>query len=373
LNAFDFLLRADQTSVKPVVRDQEHGFNDRNSNPDVNDALLAPGAWACSPVFPQADWNPDMAIADSLLTCFEATGTGPSFEEGTLRRIATVTYDVVAGSPGFTDLTIESGSTGDPNSEPIITCHPVVGPARGTCHDARLYITGSLFDTDGDGRNNVIDNCIEAANNTQANADRIIDLPPSKMFDDATRANSDKYGDVCDLDNDNDGLHDARETAGPPCASATTATNPLAIDTDGDRVTDGAECALGSDPANASSVPAAAPDSDSDGLPNSVEALLDSNPASNDTDGDGLLDGLEVRGWATSPASADSDGDGCPDKLEIASVNADQMVNSIDLSQVAQSFSNTTAAPYLVEFDMNKDGKISAIDLSFVAQRFGSC
>jgi hypothetical protein len=372
VGAFNFYLTADQTKIVPIVPDLP--YDERNHNPDVNDYLLTPGFWACSPIYPTPDYDPDPLVAASLLSCFESSGTGFPFRDGQLRLVGTVTYNVAATSPGFTDLSLPGSGSGDPLGYPIVDCFPAVnGPAHGTCHGARLYITGSLFDADGDGRNNVVDNCIEAPNGLQENADRINDLPPTKMFDDATRANSDKYGDVCDLDNDNDGLHDTRETSGPPCASASAATNPLAVDSDGDRVTDGAECALGSDPTNALSLPAAAMDSDNDGLPNSVEPLLDSNPASNDTDGDGLLDGLEVRGWATSPSSADSDGDGCADKYEIASVNADQMVNSIDLSQVAQSFSNTTAAPYLVEFDMNKDGKINSIDLSFVAQRFGSC
>jgi hypothetical protein len=374
IGSFWFYLEADQTKLVPIPRTAEDGYTDRNSNPDVNDSLLSPGSWACAPAFPTADYDPDPLWALSLLSCFETSGVGFTFGDGPLRLIGTVTYNVAAGSPSFTDVSIIGSGMADGYGGPIVDCLPALsGPARGTCHDARLYITGSLFDTDGDGRNNVIDNCIEVANATQENADRIIDLPPTKMFDDATRANSDRYGDVCDLDNDNDGLHDARETAGAPCASASAATNPLAVDSDGDRVTDGAECALASDPANASSVPAAAPDSDNDGLANSVESLFESNPMLPDSDGDGLLDGLEVRGWATSPASPDSDGDGCADKYEIASVNADQMVSSIDLSQVAQAFSNTTVAPYLVEFDMNKDGKISAIDLSFVAQRFGNC
>src|SRR5262245_48356629 len=92
------------------------------------------------------------------------------------------------------------------------------------------------------------------------NNDNHVDLPQTKVFDDLTWPNSDLVMDNCggppDTDDDNDGLLDTTETGGPPCGSATAATNPIEGDSDGDRVLDGAECNLGFDPANPASVPA---------------------------------------------------------------------------------------------------------------------
>jgi thrombospondin type 3 repeat protein/dockerin type I repeat protein len=237
---------------------------------------------------------------------------------------------------------------------------------------------------DGDGVAGASDNCAFDANANQANNDRnFVDLPPSKLFDDNTLANSDEFGDVCDSDDDNDGFLDVDEPQlGPAgtqhalCPSATGPTDPLKLDTDGDGTTDRAECLLGTDPVNAASKPAAiiAPDADNDGLPNALEATLGTNPNNRDTDGDGVSDGIEVRAYNTNPLVQDTDADGCKDGREIASVDGVSQVNSIDLQQVAVAFSANQAAPnYILDYDVDKSGQINSIDLQFVAQRIGSC
>lgn len=215
------------------------------------------------------------------------------------------------------------------------------------------------------------DNCPALGNPTQANADgNFIDLPPTKAFDDLTWVNSDPFGNACDSDDDNDGLLDSTE-AGPPCASATAATNPLLADTDGDRVLDGAECLLGSDPASASSVPAAIvqPDADNDGVPDQ----FDPNDASADSDGDGVLDRVEFRHYNSNLSAVNSDGDVCGDAREIASINADIAVNVIDLQQIAGAAGPFTSPAYIVNYDVNKSGAIDVIDLQFVSGRNGPC
>jgi outer membrane protein OmpA-like peptidoglycan-associated protein len=58
-------------------------------------------------------------------------------------------------------------------------------------------------------------------------------------------------------------------------------------------------------------------DNDSDGLSNGEEKLFRTNPNNADTDGDGLLDGEEVKTFKTDPRKADSDGDGLKDGDEI--------------------------------------------------------
>jgi hypothetical protein len=237
---------------------------------------------------------------------------------------------------------------------------------------------------DGDAVAGASDNCAFDSNVGQANNDRnLVDLPPSKAFDDNTAANSDDFGDACDLDDDNDGFLDADEPQlGPAgtqhalCTVASGPADPLKGDTDGDGTLDKAECMLGTDPVSAASKPATVvqPDADNDGLPDAIETLLGSNANDVDSDDDGALDGVEFRGYNTSVTITNTDGDACGDGREIASVDSLATVNSIDLQQVAQSFSATQSAPqYLLNMDVNKNGQVNSIDLQFVARQFGAC
>ncbi|MHA1973108.1 MAG: hypothetical protein ACTSW1_08950 [Candidatus Hodarchaeales archaeon] len=59
-------------------------------------------------------------------------------------------------------------------------------------------------------------------------------------------------------------------------------------------------------------------DLDSDGLWDSIEPGLGLNNKSQDTDGDGLSDGMEINEFFTDPLRKDSDGDGIPDGQEVA-------------------------------------------------------
>jgi hypothetical protein len=61
-----------------------------------------------------------------------------------------------------------------------------------------------------------------------------------KAYDDLTRANSDTVGDMCDTDDDGDGLTDNDEIGGSACGPFTTPTSPNLADTDSDMVLDGA-------------------------------------------------------------------------------------------------------------------------------------
>jgi hypothetical protein len=77
--------------------------------------------------------------------------------------------------------------------------------------------------------------------------------------------------------------------------------------------------------------------------------------------------------YGTSPLAIDSDGDGCPDGKEIASVNADAIVNVIDLQQIAQSAGPAVDPDYVVNFDVTKNGAIDVIDLHQTAVQSGAC
>jgi hypothetical protein len=219
------------------------------------------------------------------------------------------------------------------------------------------------------------DNCILVANPGQQNNDaNFIDLPLIAIVDDGTRVNSDALGDLCDPDDDNDGLTDTAE-ASTPCASASGATDPLKVDSDADLFADTYECLVGTNPASAASVPPAivANDGDGDGLSNGIEAFLGTNPNDVDSDDDKIADGIEVRGHGSNPLSGEMDGDGCIDGIEIASIDTDHKVSSIDLALVAQHFGPGTSLAYVREFDINRDGKISSIDLSLIGVNFGMC
>jgi len=104
-------------------------------------------------------------------------------------------------------------------------------------------------------------------------------------------------------DADKDGLTDDRE--------AQLGTDPNNPDTDGDGVMDGLEVdQYGSDPLKA--------DMDDDGLTDDRE-LFDyfTDVANPDTDGDGLQDGEEVDVYSTDPLNFDTDGDGVADGQQV--------------------------------------------------------
>lgn len=229
---------------------------------------------------------------------------------------------------------------------------------------AAAAAAGCPPDGDADGVPDATDNCPNTPNADQLNTDSAPIVTAGVGPADVTIAMSDAAGDACDTDDDNDGILDVNETAG---CNGSGPLNPLAADTDGDRVIDGAECALGSNPGSAASRPAVGgADTDRDGLSDAFEASIGGNPNNPDSDGDGITDGVEYKGYGTSPIVVDSDGDGCSDGREIASVDANKLVNSTDLLIVASNFGQ----PSRPNLDINKNGAINSADLLLVTTLF---
>jgi hypothetical protein len=117
--------------------------------------------------------------------------------------------------------------------------------------------TWTVPDTDGDGVLDSTDNCPNDANPLQENND------------------GDAEGDVCDDDDDNDGLTDIVEINfdGNPAYNPLTDTNPFSADTDGDGISDFDEFNYDDNPV--------------------YNAATDTNPLSDNTDGDAYLDGMD--------------------------------------------------------------------------------
>jgi hypothetical protein len=94
-------------------------------------------------------------------------------------------------------------------------------------HILNIDLIPTAVDSDGDGYINALDNCPQQANGDQDNFD------------------GDAEGDICDPDDDNDGLPDTDEATicnGPVCL------DPLDPDTDDDGFNDGMEVIYGSNP-----------------------------------------------------------------------------------------------------------------------------
>lgn len=174
--------------------------------------------------------------------------------------------------------------------------------------EATLGTDPKKTDSDGDGVADAKDNCTLAANNAQTNTD------------------GDAAGDVCDTDDDNDGLTDAEETA--------LGTKSLASDSDGDGIADKADnCKLvksvdQTDTDNDLQGDVCDTDDDNDGVldskpdncplvANADQADTDKNgtgnACENDKDGDGFGDANDNCPTVASGDQSDLDKDGTGD------------------------------------------------------------
>lgn len=153
---------------------------------------------------------------------------------------------------------------------------------------------------------------IEAAgnNNNAVNTTNITNItyllnptPTDTDGDGLNDSDEDKYGtDKNKIDTDGDGLLDGYEVNNSGKKGSSTYLNPLSKDSDSDKIPDNEE------------------DFDQDKLTNYQEQSFRSDPRDMDSDGDGLLDGIEVQNNTNknplSPVKKDSNNDGTPDNEE---------------------------------------------------------
>lgn len=172
---------------------------------------------------------------------------------------------------------------------------------------------------------------VDVAVTSDVDGDLILDIndncPNDPNFD-QLNTDGDSEGDVCDSDDDNDGLSDIFEIS--------IGTNTLLIDTDSDGLTDFQEVNL-------------------DGDANNYTPGSDTDPLDPDTDNDGLTDGEEdingngvIDAGEPSPFSIDTDDDGLTDRYE---------VNTTATDPTSATTLNTTPG------DLNDDGNVNLGDL----------
>lgn len=189
-------------------------------------------------------------------------------------------------------------------------------------------------DIDGDGVNNMEDNCPCSYNPNQNDSDNdgigdACDNCPNKYNPLQTDMDSDGIGDACDncpeiinsdqTDLDNDGL-------GDECDNCPNHFNPYQLDSDGDGI--GNECD---------------PDIDGDGIPNEQDDDMDGdevlndedncsityNPSQYDSDEDGIGDICDNCPLVYNPDQTDTDGDGIGDECD-PDIDGDGIPNEYD-------------------------------------------
>jgi hypothetical protein len=246
-------------------------------------------------------------------------------------------------------------------------------------YDLLGFTVAAQYDTSGGS-----DNCPSIANTDQLNTDARPYQNSDTAFSDVTNPAQDIYGDACDADADNDLLPNVAEAQLRVLAADPGTGNqwcipmdqngpgnelqPLESDTDGDGLLDGIECLMNADPTDALSIIAAAggldPDLDLLFAPNVSNELAETFFR---TQGIALrvgrLDDIDGDGLA-GPADRFSDADGdLKDGVEVR----------FHQTRPTDVDSDADGCPDLHELAdvVGSDRKVNSGDLGFVASKFG--
>lgn len=108
-------------------------------------------------------------------------------------------------------------------------------------------------------------------------------------------------------------------------------------------------------------------DSDGDGLLDGVELHNGTDPDNADTDGDGLSDGAEVNVYGTDPLNPDTDGDGLSDGDEVNLYGTNPLDPDTDHDLLRDGFEVAHGTDPL-DPDSDHDGIIDGLDSQFITQ-----
>lgn len=132
-----------------------------NENPDFIAATTGLGDWSCGPTDPTGDLNqfPSDPGQRSFISCFNASGTGPSIGASAVSPLAAVHYNIPPGAdPGSVMLTWQDVGLADSTFNARGSCNPVVDvPAHCPATELIFYCPIDQADVNNDGRVNSID------------------------------------------------------------------------------------------------------------------------------------------------------------------------------------------------------------------------
>lgn len=232
----------------------------------------------------QLSKTPDSIVKPSINPVLKPDFDGDGLSDEREAELGTDPYDADSDDDGLGDGAEQEAGTNPLNKD---TDGDGIHDGYEVFFSLDPFSDDSQLDPDADQLKNIDEfNAGSNPNNSDTDGDGLNDY--KEVIDFGT--------DPTSPDTDGDGLNDFDELN-------SYSTDPTDADSDNDSMRDGWEVGFNLDPLDPSD---ASLDLDSDGLTNQEEHILNTNPNTNDTDGDGILDGDE-----------DFDSDGLPNHYEV--------------------------------------------------------